>query len=265
MGWVEPCNVRAALRPNTRLIALVHASNVTGTLQPIEAVGEIAREAGALFLVDAAQTAGHMLIDTDELPIDLLAAPGHKGLLGPLGTGVLYIRGGVEQQLNSVRQGGTGTFSDEDWQPAVLPGKYESGNLNVPGILGLGAAADFLYTHGLSVVRKHCEELTSQLLEALARTPGVRIHGPRHPERQMGLVSISIDGYDPQEVAAMLDATFQVQTRPGLHCSPRMHQALGTLGSGGTVRFSPGFFSTPEHIATAVSAVGEIAAAAAHH
>jgi cysteine desulfurase family protein len=262
-GWIDPADLRAALRPNTRLIALVHASNVTGTLQPIEAAGEIAREAGVLLLVDASQTVGYVPMEADDLPIDLLATSGHKGLLGPLGTGLLYIRQGIEEQLASVRQGGTGTFSEEDWQPSVLPSKYESGNLNVPGILGLGAAAEYLYERGLAGIRKHSEELTGILLEGLTRVPGVRIHGPRHPERQVGLVSITVEGYDPQEVAAMLDATFHVQTRPGLHCSPRMHRALGTASTGGTVRFSLGFTTSREQIEAAVAAVGEIAATAA--
>jgi cysteine desulfurase family protein len=264
-GWVDPADIRAALRPNTRLVALVHASNVTGTLQPIEAAGEIAHEAGALLLVDASQTAGHLPLDADELPIDLLATSGHKGMLGPLGTGLLYIRQGIEEQVASVRQGGTGTFSEEDRQPSVMPSKYEAGNLNVPGILGLGAAAEYLYERGLTAVRKHGEELTGLLLEGLARVPGVRIHGSRHPERQVGLVSITVEGYDPQEVAAMLDATFHVQTRPGLHCSPRMHQTLGTASTGGTVRLSMGFATSREEIEAAVAAVGEIAATAVHH
>lgn len=261
-GWIDPAHLQEAMRPNTRLVALVHASNVTGTLQPIQAAGEIAHAAGALLLVDAAQTAGHMPLDIDDSPIDLLATAGHKGLLGPLGTGLLYVRNGVEEQLSSLRQGGTGTFSEDDSQPLSLPGKYESGNLNVPGILGLGAGVDYLYKRGLTAIRTACEELTGQFLEGLARVPGVRIQGPRHPERQVGLVSITVEGYDPQEVAAILDATFHVQTRPGLHCSPRMHRALGTLSTGGTVRFSLGFATTGEHIEAAVAAVGQIAAAA---
>src|SRR4029077_18767398 len=126
-GLVDPAEIRRALRPNTKLIALVHASNVTGTIQPVAAVGEIARTAGALFLVDAAQTAGHLPIDVRSLPCDLLACPGHKGLLGPLGTGVIYVRPGVEEKLSSFRQGGTGTRSEEDVQPETLPEKYESG------------------------------------------------------------------------------------------------------------------------------------------
>jgi cysteine desulfurase family protein len=263
-GFVDAGDIRAAMRPETALVVLAHASNVTGALQPIEDVGEIARAAGALFLVDAAQTVGHMPLAVDDLPVDLLAASGHKGLLGPLGTGVLYVRAGIEQRLNSVRQGGTGTFSDEDRQPTTMPGKYESGNLNVPGILGLGAAADFLYGRGLPLLRKQFEELTGRLIEGLRNVPGVRIHGPCRPEQQVGLVSVSLEGYDPQEVAAILDASHRVQTRPGLHCSPRMHRVLGTLGSGGAIRFSLGVFNTASHVDTAVAAVGEIAAAAVH-
>ncbi len=184
-GWVDPADLRAAMRPNTRLVAMVHASNVTGTLLPIEAAGEIAHAAGALMLVDASQTAGHLPLDVDDLPVDLVATSGHKGLLGPLGTGLLYVRQGVEEHLSSVRQGGTGTFSEEDWQPSALPSKYEAGNLNIPGILGLGAAAEYLYERGMTTIRKHAEELTGLMIEGLLRIPGVRLHGPRHPERQV--------------------------------------------------------------------------------
>ena len=163
-----------------------------------------------------------------------------------------------------MRQGGTGTYSEEDRQPSAMPSKYESGNLNVPGILGLGAAADFLYGRGLTALRKHFEDLTARLLEGLSGVPGVRIHGPRRADRQVGLVSISLEGYDPQEVAAILDASHRVQTRPGLHCSPRMHRSLGTLSCGGAIRFSLGVFNTVQHVETALAAVSEIAAAHVH-
>jgi len=262
-GLVDPAAIRDALRPETRLVALSHASNVTGAIQPIEEVGQIAKAAGAMFLVDAAQTAGHLPIQAEDLPVDLLAASGHKGLLGPLGTGILYVRSGVEEYLSSVRQGGTGVFSEEDRQPLSMPSKYESGNLNVPGILGLAAAADYLYERGVASLRKHAVELTGRLLEGLGRIDGVRIHGPRHPERQVGLVSISVEGYDPQEVAAALDASHRVQTRPGLHCAPRMHRALGTFAHGGATRFSLGAFTTADEIDVALAALGEIAAMAA--
>lgn len=156
----------------------------TGTLQPVIEVGQMARSAGALFLVDAAQTAGHLPINLKKLPIDLLACPGHKGLLGPLGTGVLYLRPGVEERLNSVRQGGTGTKGENDTQPDTLPDKYESGNHNAPGLIGLEAAVAWLMRRDILSIRRH--EHTSELLEGLTRIPRVRLYGPAAPNSGWG-------------------------------------------------------------------------------
>ncbi|HEV3005932.1 MAG TPA: aminotransferase class V-fold PLP-dependent enzyme, partial [Pirellulales bacterium] len=154
-GIVDPDDVRRALRGDTKLVVLTHASNVTGALQPAAEIGRMTRRHGALFLLDAAQTLGEMPLAVDILEVDLLAAPGHKGLLGPLGTGLLFVRPGVEDRLASLRQGGTGSFSDEDWQPQALPDRYESGNLNVPGIVGLAAGLAWLEEQGLESVRRH--------------------------------------------------------------------------------------------------------------
>jgi selenocysteine lyase/cysteine desulfurase len=258
-GIVSPETIRGQLRPNTRLMACTQASNVTGGLQPIEAIGEIARKHGALVLVDAAQSLGHVPIDVQKLPIDLLAAPGHKGLLGPLGTGLLYIRPGIEEHLQPLRQGGTGTQSEDDRQPAALPERYESGNLNVPGLVGLGEGVAYLLSQGIEKLRRHEIELTGQLMSALGDIDGLRLPGPRGPEQRVGVVSVSYAGFDPQEVAAMLEATYRIQVRAGLHCAPRMHQALGTLEHGGTVRFSIGPFNTAADIDAAIQAVRELA------
>lgn len=260
-GIVDAGDFRAALRGNTRLVALVHASNVTGALQPVAEVGRIAREHGALFLVDAAQSLGHVPISVAEMNIDLLAAPGHKGLLGPLGTGLLYIAPGVEDRLQSVRQGGTGTHSDEDRQPEQLPDKYEPGNLNAMGIVGLKAGVEYVAARGVEEIRCHAMKLTQQLQEGLSEIPGATIYGPRDADRQVGVVSVTVDGYAPQELAAILDTNYRIQVRAGIHCAPRMHQALGTLASGGTVRFSLGPFTTSADIDAAIAAMEEIAAA----
>jgi selenocysteine lyase/cysteine desulfurase len=202
------------------LIALIHASNVTGAIQPIAAVGQIAREAAVLFLVDAAQTAGHLPIDLRNLPVDILAAPGHKGLLGPLGTGFLYFRPGVEQRLASLRQGGTGTRSEDDVQPESLPDKYESGNHNAPGLVGLEAAVSWLLARGVNSVHDHSQGLVRQLLAGLSGIPRVRA---------------------------------------GLHCAPGAHRAIGSFDSGGTVRFSIGPFTTADDVAAAIEALRQIA------
>jgi cysteine desulfurase family protein len=259
-GFVRVGDVRQALRKSTRLVALIHASNVTGAIQPLEQVGEVAHAAGALFLVDAAQSAGHLPVNVSRLPIDLLACAGHKGLLGPLGTGLLYLRPGVEEQLESLRQGGTGTNSEDDQQPARLPEKYESGNPNVLGLYGLEAALAWLEERGVPQVRQHEIDLTARLLEGLRSIPRLRVYGPQAVEKRVGVVSLTIDGLEPQEVAAVLDESFGIETRAGLHCAPGVHRALGTLMGGGTLRLSPGVFTTEAHIDQAVRALREIAA-----
>jgi cysteine desulfurase/selenocysteine lyase len=258
-GRVNPDDVQRSLRTNTRLVALVHASNVTGTIQPIDHVGEMARAAGALFLVDAAQTAGHLPIDVSRSPIDLLAAPGHKGLLGPLGTGILYVRPGVETQLQSSRQGGTGSDSEDDRQPERLPDKYESGNHNVPGLFGLEASLAWIQERTVAELRRHERELTQQLLAALTGVKGLRIYGPQSPDGRVGVVSVTLDGFEPQELATILDTSFGIETRAGLHCAPRMHRSLGTFDGGGTLRMSVGPFTTPVEIEAAGAAFRALA------
>lgn len=261
-GEIDLEDWSAALHgPGRTLAVAVHASNVTGALQPAAEVGAIAREHGALFLLDAAQSLGDVPLDVRTLNVDLLAAPGHKGLLGPLGTGILYVRPGVEERLTSLRQGGTGSQSESDRQPDHVPDKYESGNLNVPGLVGLGAGVAWLAARGVDAVRRHAHALTDKLIEGLAAVDGVTIYGPRDSSRRVGLVSIRLEGYDPQELAATLDAAFGVQVRAGLHCAPLAHEAIGTLSLGGTVRLSLGPFSTEADVETAVDAVREIAAA----
>jgi len=258
-GLIDPQSVERMLRPNTRLIALVHASNVTGALQPIEEVGRLAAEHGVFYLVDAAQSLGHLPLDVTRIGAQALAAPGHKGLLGPSGLGVLYIAPGCETSLLPLRQGGTGTRSEEDRQPDTLPDKYEPGNLNVPAVLGLGEGIAFLEQQGLEQVAQHGRALTTRLLEGLAEIDGVTIYGPRDPRRQVGVVSVSLAGFDPRTVAAMLDSTHRIQVRAGIQCAPLMHQALGTTELGGTVRLSTSVFTTEQDIDAAVDAVATIA------
>ncbi|QDU30522.1 putative cysteine desulfurase [Anatilimnocola aggregata] len=256
-GFINPAEVRSAIRPHTRLIALTHASNVTGAIQPLAEVGEIAAEKHVLFLVDAAQSLGHFGVSAGKLGCHLLAAPGHKGLLGPLGTGFLYLAPGMQDELSAVRQGGTGTRSDDDHQPESLPDKYESGNLNVPGIAGLSAGLAWLTEAGIDKIAGHERDLTQQLLSQLSELPPVTIYGPRSVERRVGVVSFNVAGFDPQEVAAGLDAVAGIEVRSGLHCAPRMHQALGTSPAG-TVRASIGPFTTGDDIDSLVAALREL-------
>lgn len=262
-GFVSPDDVRAALQPDTRLVAVIHASNVTGALQPVAEISQIVREHEALLLVDAAQSLGHVPIDLAQIDADLLAAPGHKGLLGPLGTGVLYIRPGIERQLQPLRCGGTGSRSDEDRQPEELPDKYEPGNHNLVGLAGLAVAVDFLQAETVAAVHEHHVRLATRLLAGLQALDGVTVHGPQSADHRTSVVSITVDGFDPQELAAVLESTHRIQCRAGLHCAPRMHQSLGTTAGGGTLRLSPGFATTEEQVDTVIAALQEVSAVTA--
>jgi cysteine desulfurase family protein len=261
-GYLSPDDVRAALRPETRLVAVNHASNVTGAIQPVEDIGRVVRESKAFYLVDVAQSLGHVPIDVQSLDADLLAAPGHKGLLGPLGTGVLYIRPGVEHELKPLRCGGTGSQSDEDRQPDVLPDKYEPGNHNLAGLAGLAAATDFLRAETVEAIHAHHTQLVTRLLNGLGEIDAVRIYGPLSTANRTSVVSITVDGYDPQELSAALESAFGIQCRAGFQCAPRMHEALGTTATGGTLRLSPGYSTTIKEIEFVIGALQEISALA---
>ncbi len=260
-GRLEPADVRAALRPKTRLVVIQHASNVTGVVQPMVEIGEIARANGSLVLVDAAQTAGHLPLDLSQMPVDVLATPGHKGLLGPLGTGLVYLRSGIEQQLDCYRLGGTGTQSEDDRQPMQMPDRYESGNHNAPGLAGLDAALAHLQSETVEQVRRTETELTGRLVEGLRSLARVTVYGHASPQvPQVGVVSFNVAGFAPHEAAAILDDSFGVQARAGLHCAPGTHRWQGTLDGGGTVRFSVGPFTTVSEIDHALASVRELAA-----
>lgn len=263
-GAIDPEDVRRAVKPNTRLIALLHASNVTGTLQPLEAVGQIARDHDLLLLVDAAQSLGHAPVNVRQLGAHLLAAPGHKGLLGPLGTGVLYVAPGVEKSLVPLRFGGTGSQSDEDRQPENLPDKYESGNHNVPGIVGLGAGIAHVQQFGIDAIAEHEAGLTSRLIGRLKEIAGVRLFGHGDVSGRVGVVSIAIEGFDCREVASLLDTSFRIQARAGFHCAPLIHQHFATQKMGGLLRLSPGIFNTLDEIDHAAAAIQEVASSINH-
>ncbi|MCA9120917.1 MAG: aminotransferase class V-fold PLP-dependent enzyme [Planctomycetaceae bacterium] len=262
VGVVEPSAIELAINSRTKLLILTHVSNVTGAIQPANEIGLIAKAHGISFLLDAAQSLGHLRVSVEELHADLVAAPGHKGLLGPLGTGILYVGPSVVEVLRSHRQGGTGTSSESDLQPANLPDKYESGNHNVPGIVGLEAALGYLADRDADDARKYEQTLVAKLVDGFDAIERVAVHGPCDAARQVGVVSITVDGYDPQEIASLLDTAYSVQVRSGFHCAPLMHNSLGTKQHGGTVRFSVGPFNTFEQIDHAIEAVGEIAASA---
>lgn len=249
---------RALEAAPTRAVAMTHASNVCGTILPVQDAARLAHRHGAVLLVDAAQTAGVLPIDVVEMGIDLLAFPGHKGLLGPTGTGGLYVS--PEVRLAPLRQGGTGTRSEEERQPEELPEALEAGTVNTVGIAGLGAALRVLQELGLARVQAHEAALATRLLTGLRDIPGVRVHGTGDPRRQLAVVSITVDGWEPVDLGAALDSTFGIAVRPGLHCAPIAHRTLGTFPHG-TVRLSPGISTTEEEIDQALAALRGLAGA----
>jgi cysteine desulfurase/selenocysteine lyase len=261
-GYVSPDDVRGALKPHTRLAVVVHGSNVTGAIQPINEIGLIVREHGAYFLVDAAQTLGEVPINFQDSHADMIAFPGHKGLLGPLGTGVLCLSERAAKELKPFRFGGTGTSSDADSQPEELPQKFEAGNLNVPGLVGLGASLTDFHEAKVQKLEQHHQSLAGQLLNGLDSIAGVTIHGPAAAKSRSSVVSFTVKGYDPQEFASVLEMSAGIECRAGLHCAPRMHEALGTLATGGTVRLSPGWSTTTAEIDLALVAIAQAANAA---
>ena len=262
---VVPCNedgtldlnhLELALHPGTRLLVTTHASNVTGTLLPIREIAALARGRDVRYLVDASQTAGSISIDVQKIGMDLMAFSGHKGLLGPTGTGALYIREGV--MLSPLMRGGTGSDSAHEIQPEFLPDVHESGTLNVAGIAGLGAAIRFLQEIGVDSVTAHERKLVSQLILGLSAIPGLTVYGPRDAALRCGVVSFNMDGVMPSEVGLILDEKFGIMARTGLHCAPSAHHTLGTFPTG-TVRFSFGWFNTPAEVDRGLEALRQIA------
>ena len=251
-GVVDERAVIAAFGKGTRMVALVHASNVSGALQPVEAIVSAARKRGVLTLVDAAQTAGAVPVDLSSLPVDLLAASGHKGLLGPQGTGFLYVREGVD--VVPLIEGGTGSRSESDRQPDFYPDALESGTQNSVGVAGLAVSLAWLLRRGVDAVRRKEIARVEELLTGLSRIPGVRVFGPTDPSRRACAVSFLVDGVDPAEVGRRLEREHGVLVRAGLHCSPNGHRTLGTFPEG-TVRVSPGPFTTRGEITRFLSGV----------
>jgi cysteine desulfurase family protein len=255
-GVVSPSDIEAAITRDTRLIVVTHASNVNGIIQPIEEYGAVARKHKIVFMVDAAQTAGKYPIDAAASNIDLLAFSGHKGLFGPPGTGVLFIGDRVE--LDTVREGGTGSFSEQEEQPEILPDKYESGTLNSAGIAGLGAGLKFIFDETLDKIIAHEKFLTDKLIAGLRDIPGITLYLPKDLSLMVPVVSFNVKGYQPGEAGTILDQAFDIKVRAGLQCAPAAHKTFGTFPSG-IVRISPGYLNLAEEIELTVKAVERIA------
>ena len=261
-GYLDPDEVRAALTPKTRLVALTHAANVLGTLQPIEAIAPIVCEHGALLLVDAAQSAGVVPIDLRKTPIDLLAFPGHKALYGPTGTGALYV--GDRAKLAPWREGGTGGDSKTEIQPDQMPYYLEGGTPNVLGIAGLKAGIEWVVERGIENNRRHEVQLLQRVVDWVESQPesGWSVAGKWDPATHVGALSLVVpdpDVFNPQDLALALDSSFDIAVRPGLHCAPYIHRRIGTFPNG-TLRVSPGPFNTVEHIDAFVNALSAITA-----
>ncbi len=263
-GRVDPDDFRRALRPETKLIACVHVSNVTGTIQPIDEVARIARQAGVPCLIDAAQSAGHVPIDVQALGADFVTFPGHKGCLGPLGTGVLYVRPGAEALCATMKEGGTGTISEQAVHPKTLPDKYEIGSHNAIGLAGLSEGVAWLLDRGVENLRAHDEKLCALFLDLTAEREGLHVFGPRRLEHRAGVFSVNVEGLSPHELANRLEREFGVLTRPGVHCAPLAHKTIGTYPAG-TCRLSFGAFTIQDHVRTAAGALANLAQDRSHH
>ena len=254
-GFVEPADIKAACSEKPRLLVLNHVSNVTGTRQAVEELGPWCRRQGILLLVDGAQSAGLFNLDVEAIAIDLLAVPGHKGLLGPPGTGLLYVRDDL--QLRPLVIGGTGGDSVSVLPPSHLPERLESGTANSPGLAGLKAGIEFVLATGLDAIRRHELNLIQILRRELPTIPGLRLHDAGAMERQGSALSFTISGQDPAALAFLLDNRYDICVRAGLHCAPDAHRSIGTFPLG-TVRLSPGLFNNDRDIQNLLAALKDL-------
>jgi cysteine desulfurase / selenocysteine lyase len=251
-GYLEPENIKKSIKDNTRLVISTHASNVTGTVMPIIEIAKIANQAGILFMLDASQSAGSRKIDLSEIDIDLLAAPGHKGLLGPQGTGFLYAKKGIT--LMSLKEGGTGTDSRSSLQPVEFPDGYEAGTLNAPSIIGLGASVKWIKKVGIDNIQAHEEMLVGALDENLRNMKEITVYGPVNASEKSAIVAFNINGVGCEEVAEILYKKYNIGVRSGFHCAGLAHKTIGTWDTG-AVRISVGPFNTIREIAAVSSSL----------
>lgn len=256
-GSLRTEELAGLLRPETRAVVMLHASNVCGTLLPTAEVGAFCRDHGLLFVLDTAQTAGAFPIDMEAMHIDALAFTGHKGLLGPQGIGGFILRPELARRMEPLLSGGTGSVSHSEEVPAFMPDRFEAGTLNLPGIMGLHAALVWLEREGIHRIRQHELALTARFLEGLRDIPRLRAVGRRGPEGRAAVVSVACEGIDPAFLADALGREYGVLTRVGLHCAPNAHRTLGTYPAG-TVRFSFGPWNTEAHADAALAALREL-------
>lgn len=254
-GRIDPRDIEKSIKPETKMIVTTHISNLTGTIMDIDAIGKMAKSHGIIYLVDSAQSAGVYTIDVEKMNIDMLAFPGHKGLLGPQGTGGLYIKKNID--VIERFQGGTGSISHSLTQPDVMPDKFESGTPNAPGIIGLGAGIDYILEEGIDNIREKELSLTRNFIEEARKIEGIKIYGPVSLSEHAPVVSLNIKDADSSEVSYILNEEYKIAVRPGLHCAPLAHKTIGTFEQG-TVRFSFGYENTYEEIELGIKALKDI-------
>ena len=255
LGFLDPDDLEKEIKPNTKMVILNHASNVTGTLLPIREVGQITRKYNLIFLVDAAQTAGAYPIDIQSDSIDLLAFTGHKSLYGPQGTGGLIINSRInEKEMIPLKHGGTGSRSEYEEQPDFLPDQFESGTPNSVGILGLLGGIRFVLDTGIYKIRRHELDLTERLIEGLKQFPQIKIYGPENADKRTAIISFNIDGFSPSYVSLYLEREFGILSRAGLQCAPQAHRTIGTFPDG-TIRFSLSYFNSRNQVDKAIEAL----------
>ena len=257
MGSIQLESMDSLIRPNTVALIINHASNVCGTIQPLESIGSICKTHNLQFIVDAAQTAGVIPIDVKACHIDALCFTGHKGLLGPQGIGGIILTKEMAQNLTPLIAGGTGSFSHLETLPTHMPDAFESGTLNLPGIIGLNEGLAYIESQGMENIHNHELVLTQSFLEGLQSIDVVNIVGKQNIQDRTAVVSITIDGMDPANIAYELESTYHIMTRVGLHCAPRAHQTLRTYPEG-TVRFSFGYANTHKDVESTLSALNTI-------
>jgi len=257
-GYVDPQDIEGRIRPNTRLVVVNHGSNVIGTIQPVAEIGRICRERGILFAIDAAQTAGLVPIDISAMNIDVVCFTGHKSLFGPSGTGGMYISEHVE--ITPCRAGGTGVMSALKTQPEDYPWRMEFGTVNTMGVAGLLAAQRWISERGgVESIFEHEMRHAHRLRDGLAAVDGVRLYCADLDRDHLPVFVFNIDGLPADQAGTFLDVEHDIITRTGLHCAPQVHEGIGTFDEHGTVRFSPGVFTTDDEVERAIDAVASVA------
>jgi cysteine desulfurase/selenocysteine lyase len=254
-GSLDIEDIEKEIRPATKLIICTHASNVVGRILPVKEIANLAEKRGIYFLLDAAQTGGCLPIDLQEIKPHLAAFAGHKGLLGPPGVGLLYVRKGVE--LKPWREGGTGSKSEEDRQPKIMPDYLEAGTMNTPGLAGLNEGLIFLEKVGMDVIREHELKLAGRLRSGLSSLKPIKLFGSPREAESVAVISFVVEGIDSGELGYLLEENYGILSRTGLHCAPHAHRSIGTFPQG-TVRFSLSFFNTEEEIDFALKALQEL-------